>query len=157
MQKIQWKPLLISLAISLGTGVLASLMTSNSMEIYANLYKPPLAPPGWVFPVVWTILYILMGISAYLIYISDSEDKKVALTLYLVQLGSTVIWSLVFFRLNAFFLAFTWIIVLWYLIFLTYKQFKEINKTAAYLLIPYLVWVIFAGYLNLAIALHYGI
>ncbi len=152
---VNWKELLISLFISLGAGALAGLLTSDSMQKYATMYKPPLAPPGWVFPVVWTVLYILMGIAAYLVYVSDSDQKKTALTLYGVQLVANVLWSVIFFELDAYLLAFAWLLLLWYLIFLTLKSFYEINPTAGKLLIPYLLWVTFAGYLNLSIAIHY--
>ena len=153
--KIKWKELLISLLISLGTGVVSWLLTSDSMEQYQTIYKPPLSPPGWLFPVVWTILFILMGIASYLVYISDSSERSSALLVYIFQLAANVIWSVLFFNFNAYLLAFAWLIVLWYLIFITIKQFYSINKLAGKLMIPYLLWVSFAGYLNLAIALHY--
>lgn len=152
--QIQWGKLIISLAVSLGTGALAAVLTSDSMQQYQNMYRPPLAPPGWVFPIVWTILFILMGIAAYLIWVSDSPDKKQALTIYLVQLLANFGWSIIFFRFNAYLVAFAWLLLLWYLIYLTRKQFKEINRTAGLLLLPYLLWVTFAGYLNLAIAIE---
>lgn len=131
------------------------MLTSNSMEKYNRLYQPPLAPPGWVFPVVWTVLFILMGIAAYLVYISDAADKKQALILYVIQLVVNAGWSLIFFGLNAYLVAFAWLLLLWYLVFMTLKQFWSINPWAGKLLVPYLVWLTFAGYLNLAIAIHY--
>lgn len=155
MNRIQWKPLIVSLLISLGAGALGSILSGNNMEQYMQMYKPPLSPPGFIFPIVWTILFILMGIAAYLIYISPSEDKKTALTVYLIQLAANVLWSVIFFRFDAYLLAFAWLVFLWYLIFVTIKQFYPINKIAAYLMLPYLAWVTFAGYLNLAIAIHY--
>ena len=155
MKKIQRKPLLGSLLISLGTGAVSAFLASDSMEKYSSLYKPPLAPPGWAFPVVWNILFILMGVAAYIIYESDAPGKAQALKLYGVQLLVNAFWSVIFFRFDAYFLAFAWLLLLWYLVYLTIKQFKDINETAARLLIPYLVWLTFAGYLNLAIAVHY--
>ncbi|MGI6070587.1 MAG: TspO/MBR family protein [Blautia sp.] len=155
MEKIQWKPLLVSLVISLGTGVIGGLLTFDSMKKYEGMYHPPLAPPGWVFPVVWTILYLLMGIAAYLVYLSDSEEKYSALRIYGVQLLVNMVWPLLFFRFEAYLLAFTWLILLWYLIKVTTKQFYQIDKTAGKLMVPYLLWVTFAGYLNLAIAVYY--
>lgn len=152
---IKPKPLFISLLISLGTGALSSLLTPNVSEQYRTLYKPPLAPPGWLFPIVWTILFILMGVAAYLVYISDSPDKNTALRLYLIQLVVNVGWSFIFFRLNAYLLAFTWLLLLFFLVYLTAKEFYKINKTAGYLMIPYLLWIIYAGYINLAIAVYY--
>ena len=116
-QNIKLKPLFISLLLSLGTGVLSSLFTSDSREQYASLYKPPFALPGWLFPVVWTILFILMGVAAYLVYISDSPQKTDALKLYLVHLFVNFGWSIIFFRWNAYFLALTWLLLLIYLVY----------------------------------------
>ncbi|MBR3762722.1 MAG: tryptophan-rich sensory protein [Lachnospiraceae bacterium] len=152
---IKPKPLFISLLISLGTGAISALLTPNVSEQYQTLYQPPLAPPGWLFPIVWTILFILMGVAAYLVYMSDSPDKDTALRLYLIQLVVNVGWSVIFFRLNAYLLAFTWLLLLFFLVYLTTKEFYKINKTAGYLLIPYLLWIIYAGYINLAIAVYY--
>ncbi len=152
---IKPKPLFISLLINLGTGALSALLTPNVSEQYQTLYKPPLAPPGWLFPIVWTILFILMGVAAYLVYLSDSPDKDTALRLYLIQLVVNVGWSVIFFRLNAYLLAFTWLLLLFFLVYLTTKEFYKINKTAGYLMIPYLLWIIYAGYINLAIAVYY--
>ncbi len=151
--KINWKELLISIAISLGVGALSGFLTRNSMSVYQELVKPPLSPPGWVFPVVWTILYVLMGISAYLIYTSDSKDKDKALSIYALQLVVNFCWSLVFFNKQNYILAFHILVALWVLIVYMIKTFREINPVAAYLQIPYLLWVTFAGYLNLTIYL----
>lgn len=157
MGNTKWKPLLASLAISLGTGIIASLLTADSMDVYETVYKPPLAPPGWLFPVAWTILYILMGIAAYLVYVTEGADEKdirSALFLYGLQLLVNGLWSVIFFNFRFYPLAFAWIILLWYLVYLTYKSFASINKTAGVLLIPYLAWLTFAAYLSLAIALN---
>ncbi len=151
-KQIKWIPLIISLAISLGTGVLSALLTSNAMEMYANMEKPPLAPPGWLFPVVWTILYILMGVAAYLVYITDSSKRESALRYYVAQLIANLGWSLIFFRLEAYRIAFFWLLFLWYLVFQTTRKFCAVKKTAGYLMIPYIVWITFAAYLNWAIA-----
>ncbi len=155
MSKIQIKPLVISLLISNGAGALGAILTADSMQQYSNLYRPPFSPPGWVFPVVWTILFMLMGIAAYLIYISESPDKWVGLKLYFIQLLLNVSWSFIFFRLNAYQLAFAWLLLLWYVVFLTTKEFYKVDTRAGKLMIPYLIWLTFAAYLNLAIALHY--
>ena len=152
---IKPKPLFISLLISLGTGAISSLLTPNVSGQYQTIYKPPLAPPGWLFPVVWTILFILMGIAAYLVYISDSPDKNTALKLYLIQLVVNVGWSVIFFRLDAYLLAFTWLLLLFFLVYLTAKEFYKIDEIAGYLMVPYLLWIIYAGYINLAIAVYY--
>lgn len=154
MKNIQWKPLAVSLLISLGAGGLSSILAGDSMQQYMQMYKPPLSPPGFLFPIVWTILFILMGVASYLVYITPGEEKKLPLTIYFIQLIVNVLWSVIFFRFDAYLLAFAWLLLLWFLIFITIRQFYTVNKTAAYLLIPYLLWVTFAGYLNLAIAIN---
>ena len=147
------KALIISLAISLGAGALSGFLAGDSMGLYQNLEQPPLSPPGWIFPVVWTILYTLMGISAYLIYTSDSPGRNSALRIYAIQLAVNFLWSFIFFNKQMYLLAFIWLVLLWVLILMMIKSFSKINKTAAYLQIPYLIWVTFAGYLNLGVYL----
>ena len=149
--KVKWKELIVSIAISLGVGALSGYLTMNSMSLYNDLVKPPLTPPGWIFPIVWTILFVLMGISAYLIYVSNSEEKVQALQIYAIQLMLNFIWSLVFFNMQAYLLAFVILILLWISIIAMIKIFYRINPIAGKLQVPYLLWVTFAGYLNLAI------
>ena len=151
IMKVKWKELIVSIAISLGVGALSGYLTKDSMSLYQELVKPPLTPPGWIFPVVWTILFVLMGISAYLIYVSDSKDKNQALQIYAIQLMLNFIWSLVFFNMQAYLLAFVILILLWISIIAMIKTFNQINPIAGKLQVPYLLWVTFAGYLNLAI------
>ena len=155
IKAIKIKQLIISIAISLGVGGLASFLTRNSMDIYKPLIKPPLAPHGWLFPIVWTFLFILMGISAYLIKDSqaDEEKKAQALNIYGFQLVFNFLWSIVFFNFGNSLVAFIVLIVLWVLIILMIRHFNEISSFAARLQIPYLLWVTFAGYLNLGIYL----
>lgn len=157
MNNIKWKPLLLSLAVSLGTGLLSAMFSSPGMGQYENMYQPPLAPPGWLFPVVWTILYTLMGVASYIVYTSDAseKEKRESFLYYGAQLAVNFFWSIIFFNWNAYLLAFAWLLLLWYLIFETLRRFYQIKPIAGYLLIPYLVWVTFAGYLNLAIAIYY--
>lgn len=150
---VKLKPLIVSLLIPLGIGGLAGFLTTNSMEVYKNLNQPNLAPPPLVFPVVWTILYILMGVSAYLIYRSDSTDKAKALILYVAQLISNFIWPLIFFNGGMYVFSFIWLVALWIVVLLMINSFYNINKSAAYLQIPYLLWLTFAAYLNLSICL----
>lgn len=149
--KIQWKKLIISIAIPLLIGGLSALITMGSMEDFDSLNKPPLSPPGWLFPVVWTILFTLMGIASYLVYTSGNPDSKTALTVYGVQLLFNFFWSIIFFNLEMYLFAFIWLVVLWLLILVTTILFYRIRKPAGYLMIPYLIWVTFAGYLNLGI------
>lgn len=148
---INWKSLTVNLAISLGTGILSALITRNSMDTYKNLNLPKLAPPSILFPIVWTILFILMGISAYIIYESNSDQKQNALTIYGIQLLINFIWPILFFNLKLYLFSFIWIILLWLLIILMISSFKKISNVAAYLQISYLLWVTFASYLNFMI------
>ena len=151
--KIRWKPLLIQFAISLGVAGLSALSTMNSMGLYQSLNRPPLSPPGRLFGVVWTILFVLMGLSAYLVWITDSEDKKPALRLYGIQLAVNFVWSILFFCLQAYWFAFLWLLLLWVLIIAMIIAFMKVSFPAAMLQIPYLLWVTFAGYLSLFVAL----
>ena len=152
--KIQWKELIICIAIPLAVGGLASFLTEDSMQTFAMIEKPPLAPPAWLFPVVWTILYVLMGIASYIVYTSDkSSQVSTALKVYGLQLAFNFFWSIIFFNLENYLLAFVWLVALWILILLTNRLFDKISDTAGYLILPYLLWVTFAGYLNWGIYL----
>lgn len=148
--KIKWKVLIINLLIPLVVGGVAGILTRGGMETYNNINKPPITPPSILFPIVWTILYILMGISSYLIATSNAtqKQKEEALRIYALQLGVNFLWSFIFFNMGAYLLAFVWLVILWALIFAMILSFYPISKTAALLQIPYLLWVTFAGYLN---------
>ena len=152
--KIKWKELLICLAIPLAVGGLSALL-SGGMSGYQMLNQPPLSPPGWVFPVVWSILYLLMGYASYRVLTSGADPKQIrqALTLYGAQLFFNFLWSPVFFGLEWRLVAFLILIVLWLLIYLTMKAFSEIDEWAGNLLLPYILWVTFAGYLNFGVFL----
>ncbi len=153
VHKIYYKQLIISLAISLGTGFLSGLVSMMGMENFENANKPPLTPPNYLFPIVWTILFILMGISAYIIFKSDELAKSNALIVYGIQLLVNFFWPIFFFNMSAYLFSFIWIIVLWLLIIIMIKMFYQISKTAALLQIPYLLWVTFAAYLNFGVYL----
>lgn len=153
---IKLKPLLISLAATLGAGGLAALLTRDSMQEYAALNQPPLAPPGWLFPVVWTILYVLMAVAAYLVFVYGSSGRSGALLLYGIQLVFNVLWTVFFFNLHWYLFSFLWLAALWLLILLTTLRFWRERKSAGLLMLPYLAWVAFAGYLNLSIWLLNG-
>lgn len=142
--------LIISILIPLAVGSLSALI-SGSMSMYATFNKPAFSPPSFIFPVVWSILYILMGISAYLIYVSNSPDAPKALKTYFLQLFFNFFWSILFFGFSQYLLAFLWLIVLIILIYVMIQEFYKINPTAAYLQIPYLLWCLFAAYLNFSI------
>lgn len=140
--------------IALLTGALSALLTRGSMNIYAEINKPPLAPPGYLFPIVWGVLYVLMGISSGTVYIKSKglpSGQKTGLGVYFLQLAVNFLWSIIFFNLRAFLFSFIWIILLWILIIIMIIRFYKVSPAAALLQIPYLLWVTFAAYLNLAI------
>ena len=153
--KIKIKPLLIALAIPLLTGGLAALISRSKMGLFDTVEKPPLSPPAWLFPVAWTILYVLMGVASYRVFTARAETAKKnrALLLYAAQLVFNFFWTLIFFNLEAYFFAFYWLIALLTLIVITTMKFFGVDKAAGYLMLPYIAWVSFAGYLNLGIAL----
>ncbi len=143
-----------SVAAALAVGGLSALVTRGSMNIYESINKPPLSPPGWLFPVVWSLLFILMGIAAAMVYIKRYDDKKSArngLWLYVIQLAVNFSWSVIFFNLRAFFFSFWWLVLLLLLAVCTACYFAKVSKTAAWLMVPYILWIIFAGYLNFMI------
>ena len=151
MKKV--KPYVFSILLALTVVGLSALATANNMNIYDKITMPPLSPPGWLFPVVWTILFILMGISAALIFVSDSAQKESALFVYAVSLALNFTWSILFFNMQAFILSFIVLVGLWVSIIITIVKYFTIDKTAAWLQMPYLIWVTFAGYLNAAIVI----
>lgn len=149
---IRLKPLLASLFIALGVGALAGIITMDSMEEYSSIAnQPSFAPPGWLFPVVWSILYILMGIAAYIVYVSSDENKTTALIFYGVQLALNFLWPILFFGANNYLLAFIELIILWIAVIVTTVLFFRVKPAAGYLMIPYILWLTFAGILNLSI------
>lgn len=152
--KIKWKLLIFCIAIPLIVGGIAAFISKDSMSVFEALNKPPLSPPGWLFPVAWTILYTLMGIASYLVLTSGASqhDRQKALKLYGLQLLFNFLWTIWFFNLGLYWFSFLWLAVLWLLIFTTTIFFSRTSKPAAYLLVPYLAWVAFAGYLNFGIA-----
>lgn len=135
---------------ALAVGVLSSLISGGKMDEYNRLIQPPLSPPSWVFIVVWTILFILMGISAAMIYLSTSNDKSDALFIYGAQLTVNLLWTVFYFSFGARLLAFFWLLFLLALVLMMVKRFYGISESAGKLQIPYVVWLLFAGYLNLA-------
>lgn len=149
MNKSKTKIYGIFIAISLAVGSLSALFTTMGMDDYRFAQKPALTPPEIVFPIVWTILYTLMGISAARIWIA-SQDKgsNGGLMLYTIQLVVNFFWSVIFFTLQAYGFAFFWLLFLCLLVLLMIISFSKTDKLAAYLQIPYLLWLIFAGYLN---------
>ena len=151
--KVNWKLLITCVAIPLAVGFAASLLTGSEVEVFEGVNKPPLSPPAWLFPVVWTFLYTLMGISSYLILTSGAgrEEVKNALSVYAYQLVVNFLWPTFFFNFRWFLFSFLWLVLLIFLVVSMIREFYKISKPAAYLNIPYLLWLIFAGYLNFTI------
>lgn len=149
----KWLRLALCLAVPLGVGGLSALLTRGSMAAFAALQKPPLAPPGWLFPVVWSILFLLMGCASWRVLGSGGPEREIrrALGLYGVQLGFNFLWSILFFDLGWYLFAFLWLAALFCLILATARRFRRLSPPAGWLLLPYLLWVLFAGYLNLGI------
>lgn len=147
---IELKKLFISILIPNLFGLLGNILGNSSMG-FNEIIKPPFSPPGIVFPIVWFILYTLMGISSYIIYMSNSENKEIALKTYFIQLILNCLWTFLFFNLNLYLLSFIWILVMIYFVIEMIYQFSKINKPAAYLQTPYLLWLIFASILTLSI------
>lgn len=146
--------LLLSIGLSLGAGLIGSLFTFSAIPTwYATLNKPSFNPPNYLFGPVWTTLYILMGIALYLVWRKGLRKKSIrfAFSLFLIHLVVNSLWSIVFFGMHQIFLALVVILVLWLMIIVLIKIFWEIDKTAAYLLMPYLFWVSFATLLNFSI------
>lgn len=144
------KALIICLLIPLAVGGLAAWLTMDSMAQFAALAQPPLSPPGWVFPVVWTILYLLMGWASFLIWKSGAPQaaKRRALGLYGAQLAVNFVWPLLFFRAGLYGFALIWLVILLVLVAETMLAFGRIDRRAAWLLAPYFLWLLFAAYLN---------
>lgn len=152
----KYKPYIISILISLGVGGASALLVRNQFAMYDQINMPPLSPPAILFPIMWTILYVLMGISCAMIYTTETapeSDKKTAIWLFAVQLFFNFCWSPAFFGLKLYLFAFIWLMIMWVLIIVMIAKFFTINKTAAYLQIPYLLWTTFAAYLNLGVYL----
>lgn len=142
--------LFLAIIICEGAGLIGSIFTFNSVNTwYVTLNKPLFNPPSWIFGPVWTILYLMMGVSLYLVW----GTKKVSLKWFWIQLVLNTLWSILFFGLKNPTLAFFEVILLWATIFMTIRSFWKYNKTASWLLLPYLLWVTFASVLNLSIVL----
>lgn len=154
MNKSKLKTYAVSILIALAVGGLSALFTNMGMENYKMAHKPALTPPEIVFPIVWTVLFVFMGISSARIWLAPfSRFKNQGLILYGLQLFFNFVWSLLFFNLQAYGFAFFWLVILWLLILLMILSFWKTDRPAAVLQIPYLLWVTFAGYLNLMIAI----
>lgn len=152
MKKINWKKFFIIAIITFVVGSFFSFFVMNSMDSFKELEKP-INVPGILFPIVWSILYLLMSISCYIISESNNKCKNNAIIWYVIQLVINSLWSLIFFGFDAYLFSFIWIILLLISVIIMVIKFYIIDKKTAYLQIPYILWIIFAGYLNLGIYL----
>ena len=150
MKQSIWKVYTFWIVFTEAVGALAGLLTRNGTKLYAtSILKPPLSPPALVFPIAWAILYALMGIGAARVYLTPASGIRArGLQLFLIQLAFNFLWSVIFFNFQAFGLAFIWLVILWALILMMALAFSKTDRLSALLQIPYLLWVLFAGYLN---------
>ena len=142
--------LIIAILVPIAVGTLSALLSRN-MSLYSTINKPAISPPAFIFPIVWIILYILMGISSYLVYESNNPNKRDALKTYAIQLFFNFWWSIIFFRFSLYLFAFLWLLVLIAFIITMVYKFYQIKPLSSYLQIPYLLWCLFAAYLNFMI------
>lgn len=147
-----WPALVVFEAITLGLGAITGFLLAGSMDVYNLVEKPLLAPPDWAFPVAWGILYALMALAAYLVWRWQKPGWQPTLVLWGVQLAVNLAWPWLFFALEAFGLAFVWLVALWVLVLLLMIRFFRQDRIAGWLLVPYLAWITFAGYLNFMVA-----
>lgn len=147
------KKLIIYIVVTIFIGSFFTLFIMNSFNIYDTITKPFLSPSKIVFPIVWSVLYILMGISIYMVSESKYLYKDKSYILYFLQLFINSIWPLFFFKFRLFFISFLIILLLLYLVIKMILEFNKIKKYIAYIQIPYLLWLLFATYLNLGVFL----
>ena len=152
IRTIKLKKLLLYLGVTFAFGIIGALLGGGVGQIYISLNKPPLSPPGIVFPIVWSILYFLMGLAAY--FLSNARNSRTSnlLKIYWIQLIFNAFWPLFFWRFRTFWLATMIIVMLLILVFMISVKSYKINKLSTYLLIPYVIWLLFALYLNIGVA-----
>lgn len=153
MKTKPWKAYGFWILLAEAVGALSGWLTrEGSAAFNETVLQPPLSPPGWLFPIVWGMLYALMGISAARIWMSaPSSHRSKSLNLFITQLVVNFFWSLIFFNARAYGFAFLWLLLLWGLVFTMLLQFRQVDSPAAKLQLPYLIWLTFAAYLNLGV------
>lgn len=151
-QKFCFMKMICSALIPLLVGGFSAFLTADDMKLYDTMSKPALAPPWWLFPIVWTILYIMMGIAAYLVAASDADEKRKrkSLTLYVVQLAMNFFWATLFFTYSRYLLALIWLLAMWVILIICTVRFFKINRPAGIMMCVLTLWTTFAAYLNLA-------
>ena len=153
MKRNHWKVFIVSVVLAEAVGALSGWLTRDGAQQYAkSIVLPPLSPPGIVFPIVWTVLFALMGIGSAIVWLApDSQARSGALRLYAVQLAFNFVWSLIFFNWKNYGFAFVWLAALWVLIGWMILRFRALVPAAGWTQVPYFLWVAFAGYLNLGV------
>ena len=155
MKPINLKRLIIAVLIPELVGLFSTLITGNIGDNYKAFNQPPFSPPGILFPIVWIILYALMGIASYIIYEEargQDEKRNNALLFYGIQLAVNFIWPIIFFRFEAYWLSVVVIFILLALVIITALKFRELSNAAFWLMVPYIIWLLFATYLNIGVA-----
>ena len=153
MKKTIWKPYVLWILLAEAVGALSGWLTREGTQLFSEtVAKPPLTPPSLVFPIVWGILYALMGIGAARVSLTEpSEDRSRGLNLFVAQLIVNFFWSLIFFNAQAYGFAFFWLLLLWGLVLWMTLTFRKVDPIAAWLQVPYLLWLTFAAYLNFGV------
>ncbi len=151
MKKIKIIPLIINAAVPLLIGGLSALIVGDNFRLFESVNKPPLSPPASLFPIVWTILYILLGTSYYLVKNQEGCNSEINTRVYILNLVLNFFWSIIFFNLRAYLAAFVWIILLILSTILLIREFSSCRKIAGIMNIPYLLWLLFAAYLSFSV------
>lgn len=146
---------IIALLLPIAVGGVSAFITKDSMNLYQEITKPPLSPPSIVFPIAWAILYLMMGAASYLATTSKKKgsDIFIANIWYILQLTMNFFWSIIFFGLKLYLLAFVWLIFMYIAIIICTRDYFRISKLAGWMMVPYIIWMGFAAYLNLAIVI----
>lgn len=153
MKEHKWLPYVLWILFTEAVGFLSGWLTRQGSELYSQaIVKPPLSPPAMVFPIVWGLLFVLMGIGAARIYLAEPSPAHTrSLRIFLLQLAFNFFWSILFFNFQAFGIALIWLLILWGLILWMIFSFRQVDPPAAWLQVPYLLWVTFAAYLNFGV------
>lgn len=153
--KIKLPTLAAAIAVPLAVGVTSALLSMEGMKHFSSLSQPPLSPPAWLFPIAWSLLYVLMGIASYRVFESGTatDERAAALRAYALQLGFNFLWSILFFNLDLYVLSFVWLLALLAIVIVTTVRFLRIDRPSAYLMLPYIAWLTFAAYLCLGVAI----
>jgi len=153
MKTTSWRSYAAWILLAEGVGALSAWLTKDGVQVFQNaVTQPPLSPPAILFPIVWGILYALMGIGAARIsQAPESAAQKRAIFLFLTQMIVNFFWSPIFFNMQAYGFAVLWLLLLWVLVLLMILQFRKVDPIAALLQIPYLLWLTFAAYLNIGV------